>query len=308
MKNIFISYKVHNRKQAISYFTYLQNKGYQVWFDQLILKNHSWQDEIKEHIKNCDIVLCLLSEACLLDDWVLHQVRMAKAYHKKLMFIFLDDTPLNKFKKYKIKQRDIYQDIPSFSIEKEEFYSLRKNVQKGMNFPLFILGIMMFITIYIACYGCKIGNLFINQDYGWICLGLSFLMLLTYIPNRFVFYINSILSILLLGISYFVIAPYYVSDILINPIIYLMFFTFPMLFRFSKSKFLINLLFSFFYTILNVLLNFVVVVFFQQLFDVDLSILSVLLLFIVLLINYYGSKDYYNALEEYKVYKKNLFH
>lgn len=307
MKKIFISYKVHNRKQAISYYTRLKDQGYMVWFDQLILKNRSWQDEIKEHIQRADIFLCLLSKECLYDDWVYQQILFAKSYHKKFVYIILDDTPVKDFKKFKIRKRDIYQDIPIFSKEVEELNNLRREINYRMNHPFLSVGIFLFFAIYLFCYGLKIGNLYLNHCYGWACLGISCLLVLSYIPNRIGFYLQSLFSFLLLGFCYFYIPIYYVSDVGINPIVYLLLYSFAVIFRYSKNRLGINFLFSLLYTGLIILLNFVVVMYIQQIYSINVSILSILLLFFVVIFTYYESKEYYDATEDIKQLKNRIY-
>ncbi|MCM1130291.1 MAG: toll/interleukin-1 receptor domain-containing protein [Roseburia sp.] len=135
MNDIFISYKVHNRKRAIEYYKTLKEKGLVVWFDQLVPQGADWKKTIDSQIQNSKLVFCLLSQYCLLDDWVLFQLTAARKYQKEIIFICLDDTAWEEHIEYAVGGA-VYHQFEEIPFEQYLLYSKEINQELHLNEPL----------------------------------------------------------------------------------------------------------------------------------------------------------------------------
>ena len=276
MDEIFISYKVHNRAKAIEYYKILKNNGYQVWFDQLIPQGQNWQTTITKKIAECKCVLCLLSKQVLINNWVLTQVKIARKYHKQIIFLIIDDSDIKEFKAFKIDNYYVdFKDINFADYYRgnylDEYKYLVKEVQKSYNHPFLIIGLYTIMTIFLLCYGLKILNLNLKSNYGYLLLGILGLLLLTFIPKKWIYPVNVVMGVGLFAYCLYGFDNFYISGISINAPFLLGFYIFAMLFRYSKYKLPLNILLSFFYTIFVVVIVSSLLIFFKYFFDIDIS-------------------------------------
>lgn len=288
MNNIFISYKVHNRATAIEYYKYLKDRQYQVWFDQLVSKNADWKKTIQREIKNSKIVLCLLSRACLLDDWVLYQLKMARKYNKDVFFIALDDTPWEEHPEYKVKKtyRSLYDFV--FRVQLSG-HPTKKHLETGL--PFLNIGLMAIFTCFALLLGINFRHIALDYKYGCIMAGILFLLVLSYFHKRIVYIIQSILAIGLLAVTIYIIPPYYASGISINAVFFIAFYVFCFVLRYSKINLWLALLSALFYSVFITAFIAAIVVFANYFYDYDCIWISLILLSSFLIYEYWGIKN-----------------
>ena len=87
MIDVFISYKVTDRKTAIEYYKSLKAQKINAWFDQLIPRKEKWDKHLKMKMADSKIVLCLISGNTIKDKWISNQIYFARKYHKRIIFI-----------------------------------------------------------------------------------------------------------------------------------------------------------------------------------------------------------------------------
>nr|MDE5546345.1 toll/interleukin-1 receptor domain-containing protein [Anaeroplasmataceae bacterium] len=253
MNDIFISYKVHNRRTAIEYYKSLKEREYQVWFDQLVPKGADWKKTIAQEIKDSKLVICLLSEACLLDDWVLFQINTAKKYHKDIVYVALDDTDWQEHKEYKVKKEvcRYLEDIPfdNYLLNEED---ARERI-RGL--PVLSIGLMTIFSVLGLIAGLDFFNLSLNYLYGCILAGITCLLVFSFWNKRIVYLIQSLLAVGLLCITLYLVPPYYISAVSINSMFFLLFYLFAFVLRYSKINLWLALLASLFYAILITVLD-----------------------------------------------------
>lgn len=289
MNDIFISYKVHNRRTAIEYYKTLKEREYQVWFDQLVPKGADWKETIAQEIKNSKLVICLLSEACLLDDWVLFQINTAKKYHKDIIYVALDDTDWQKHKEFKVKKEvcDNLEDIPL-----DKYLASEKDVKESIRgLPVLSIGLMTIFSVLCLIVGLDFFNLSLNYLYGCILVGITCLLALSFWNKRIVYLIQGLLAVGLLCITIYLVPPYYISAVSINSMFFLLFYLFAFVLRYSKINLWLALLASVFYAILITVLDAAIVIFANHFFDFDCSWISIVILVGFLGFKYWGIQN-----------------
>ena len=289
MNDIFISYKVHNRKKAIEYYKALRRQGYQVWFDQLVPKGADWKKTIEAQIKGSKLVICLLSRACLLDDWVLFQIKTARKYGKEILYIALDNTLWNEHKEYKVKKQ-VYHSLDELPLS--HFFPSEENKKAQMlGLPLLNLGLMTILTIFVLLAGIDFFNLSLDYTYGFILAGILGILLISYIPNWYMYFVQGALAVGLLCVSIYVIPPYYISGISVNGLFFLLFYILFIAHRYSKINLWLALLFSFLFAVFITALGASIVILTNLLFDYDSSWICIILVVGYLIYKFWGIKN-----------------
>ncbi len=310
MNDVFISYKVHNRKIAIDYYYQLKSLGLSVWFDQLIPPNASWNKTIARHIKQCSIVVCLLSKDVLKDDWVEQQILLARKYHKKIFYIALEMLDLKQFKKFKIDH--LYwslNDIDWFKIKDNQepliiYRAYKKEIRKGQLVGYFLVGLLWIFSIYLFCYGLDFFHLHLGSNYGYLYLGLSIHIILSYIPYRSCFIVNQLYALGLLGICIYAYPPYFLSGIPANCILFLLISMACSYIRFFKWKGFGNSILDFFGAIV-IFVSIVSLIFlFQYLWEYNITYLAFPILLVYYGWIYWKRQSFFNMYRDYIDFRK----
>lgn len=310
MGEIVLSYKVHNRRQVIQYYHELKNKNLDVWFDQLIPKKACWKETIKRHIQNCDMMICFISNEVLLDDWVYEQVSWAKKYHKPIYFFLLEEISYKKFKSFKMKkivhsleEIDFSQYVTSIDPMKH-YHQTCKEIRTGQTIGFILIFLFSILTTYIFCYGIEWQNLHLSAVYGYMTLGLMIYFVLTYLPFRWCYIVNGLYGVSLLCISLFIYPAYYISDISINSVFFLLFFIIGSYLRYFKWKNIIDFILDTLATIFVYASIVSVMIVFEYTLNYDISYLSIPIFILYLLYGYKKRTIYFNAYEKNKQLKR----
>ena len=286
MHDVFISYKVMNRPFAIEYFTRLKEMKLDVWFDQLIPHNEKWAKHIRKNIIDSKFFLCLLSKDIINDKWVLNQLEIARRYNKRIIFLKLDETPIEEFKKYKIKE-EVYESFDNINFSeltspkqkyKDYLYYSELSYTKNNN-PFLLVGIISIISILTYFLGINLLNLSVGMEISYLFIGIIGMFFLSLRVDFKIFFINSIISIVLLLIGMYILEPYYITDISIVPLIYMMIYFFTFLIRYSNYKnkilaYLFGLLYSLFLVAFTGSVN----IFFIYIFNLDVSWFNIVMM------------------------------
>ncbi len=322
MNDIFISYKVHNRAKAIEYYRELKALHYKVWFDQFVPRGANWKQVISEQISNSRIVLCLLSEKCLRDDWVVYQIQLAKSLQKKMVFITLDETNWQLYEDYTFEesylslqealslecfQAEILDEkIEDTSSEKDEEslkgHPLEDRVEaiepqpkspKRWIVPTCALTLLGIYTILVFILGLHIFRISLDRSYGYILLGILILSGLSFIHKRYIFLLQSVGAIALLGVTIYVMPKYFISGVAVNGFIFLAFYILVNALCYSKKKPWIAIPIALLCMILFLALDFAVIVFFDFMVNYSMSWFSFIPLLTFMLYLYWGNRNEY---------------
>ncbi len=312
MNDVFISYKVHNRKMAIDIYYQLKNSGFIPWFDQLIPKGTSWKLAIRSAIQSSRMVLCLLSKDALRDDWVYNQIKLARKFHKRIIFLFLEGLDFDLLKKYKIQDSyTSYQQIPwkkllPYENTKQRYKTLKKEARIGQLRGYFLAFVLMDITSYLFCYGLDFFNIHLKWFYGFLSLGILLCFSLSYIPNKKVYFLSGLLELILLILSIFVFPPFYIWDININPIFVLLILLPCLFMRYIEWEGLFSFLQEFLLMVFVLALSISITILFEFLLNYEIFFISILLLAGYLYYLYRHLYQYFNSFAEYKQFLKEL--
>jgi hypothetical protein len=93
--NVFISYSRKDIERANRLKQLIEGFGFNVWLDLVgIAAGEEWPRKITEAIKECDVVLMLISEASVASEYCLKEIIFAKNKNKPIIGLRLDDVPL----------------------------------------------------------------------------------------------------------------------------------------------------------------------------------------------------------------------
>ncbi|MDE7263058.1 MAG: toll/interleukin-1 receptor domain-containing protein [Anaeroplasmataceae bacterium] len=291
MNDIFISYKVHNRKKAIEYYKILKAQNYQVWFDQLVPKGADWKQTIESQIKESTLFLCLLSKECLLDDWVFFQIQTARKYHKKIVYITLDDTLWSCHKEYGVK-KESYLSLEEISLEKY-FINPKKKKRSILGSMIISSIVLTSLMIWAFVFGIHIMHMSLGFQYGFVFLGIAILLFLSYWNKKIIYFIHSGLAVVLLSITMYVLPSYYLSTIPINSLVFILIYVFTFSLRYSKINLWLSLLAAIFYSLFITIVDASILIFVSQFFDYDCSWLSIIMLFGFMFFKFWNMKSDY---------------
>ena len=309
MNDVFISYKSENRKTAIEYFKTLKNMGINAWFDQLIPKNKKWSKYIKQNIIASKLFICIISKDVVNDKkWLVNQISIARKYRKRILFINIDNTPLDSFKKLKIREQ-VFSSLEEIQIQNyfneekvvDDYIRLSDTTYRMLNKPFVIGTFILLLSIFTICYGINAFNLKIESSIGYLFSGVLLTFLLSLIPNRTCYWLVSLISVMLLFVSMYVIEPFFITDISITPLILLMLIFFTFFVRYSTLKnYILNIIVSLFYSIFLVAFTGSVNIFFIYLFNLDVSIFNFVMLIGFLIYVYMNSDPHFKVYKEFK--------
>ena len=308
MIDVFISYKVTDRKTAIEYYKSLKAQKINAWFDQLIPRKEKWDKHLKMKMADSKIVLCLISGNTIKDKWISNQIYFGRKYHKRIIFIKLDNTPIELFKNLKIKE-PVFNSLEDVNIQKyfkpdyvyEDYLYLSEIVYKKQNKPFLMTGIISLLTIFTFFYGINIFNLHLNNQISFMFLGVLICYLFSFISSKKMYLISGIISVGLLTLSMYVIEPYYITDISVIPLIFMLIFFFMYLVRYSNIKnFSLNFITSLLYASFLVAFTGAVNVFFIYLFNLDVSLFNYFMLIEFLISTYLNANNHFMINKELK--------
>ncbi len=279
MNDVFISYKVHNRRTAIEYYKNLKLLNFQVWFDQLVPKMADWKKTIKDQIKKSNIFICLLSKECLLDDWVLFQIQVARKAHKKIYFITLDDTDWTQNKAYKVPEKTYtsLEEVCLMLFDDKSKINLTHSYQGINNFTVNFLTLAV-CAFLVSSFGIHLFNLKLGLEFGLIIWGILTCIVLAYIPKKLTYILQGILAVVLLYLAIYIFPTYIVSNIPINTVFFLWFYLFGISLRFLKYSLWKSWLIALFYASFSVTVYSSLLVLFSYFWDYDCSWVSFIIL------------------------------
>ena len=86
---IFLSYAHIDKELAHQVVDYLQEHNFNVWFDEGIHTGTQWEDVIIDKIKNCWMMVFLVTKNSLASDWCRQELRFTKNTGKKFINVVI---------------------------------------------------------------------------------------------------------------------------------------------------------------------------------------------------------------------------
>lgn len=91
---IFVSYAHKDGNKASEVIGKLQMEQYRVWYDEGIDPGTEWDENIAEHIENCEYFIALLSREYLVSSNCKDELNFARELEKPRLLIYLEDIQL----------------------------------------------------------------------------------------------------------------------------------------------------------------------------------------------------------------------
>ena len=126
---VFLSYSHKDEELALSVIEYLQEKNFNVWYDEGIHSGTQWKDVILEKIANpnCWMMVFLATQNSLASEWCANELRFAKEEGKKFINVVIGSP---QFPDWFICDFDEYQRLD------EEKFPNRKTMLDKLYFEL----------------------------------------------------------------------------------------------------------------------------------------------------------------------------
>ena len=127
-KYIFVSYAHKNMRKVFHILHQLYKSGYNIWYDEGIEPGTEWPEIIGKAIMNCDQFLVFISGESVRSRNVRNEVNFAFNHHKKMLVVYLENTPLSHGLELQI---GTVQSIKKFTMNEKEFLlTVKKSLEK----------------------------------------------------------------------------------------------------------------------------------------------------------------------------------
>jgi hypothetical protein len=70
MSNIFLSYSHEDRDRIRPVVALLEAQGWSVWWDRRIVPGQTWEDQLRDELKNCRAVVVIWTRNSVRSEWV----------------------------------------------------------------------------------------------------------------------------------------------------------------------------------------------------------------------------------------------
>ena len=88
---LFISYPHKQSDQVIDTIRILHDQGYRLWYDEGIPAGSDWPANIAQHMRDCEAVICFISDHFLKSQNCFSEVRAAVHLKKPILILYLED-------------------------------------------------------------------------------------------------------------------------------------------------------------------------------------------------------------------------
>ncbi len=93
---IFISYAHADAETVLPMIQKLQQDGFRLWYDEGIIGNVDWVDEIAEHLSRCHLFMAFITKGYLMSENCLDELFFAREQCRNRLLVYLDDTEVSK--------------------------------------------------------------------------------------------------------------------------------------------------------------------------------------------------------------------
>lgn len=89
---LFISYPHKQSDAVVETIRILHEKGYRLWYDEGIPAGSDWPANIAQHMRDCEAVICFISDHFLKSQNCFSEIRAAVQLGKPILVLYLDDS------------------------------------------------------------------------------------------------------------------------------------------------------------------------------------------------------------------------
>jgi len=89
---LFISYPHKQSDAVIDTIQILHDQGYRLWYDEGIPAGSDWPANIAQHMRDCEAVICFLSDHFLRSQNCFSEIRAAVHLKKPVLILYLEDV------------------------------------------------------------------------------------------------------------------------------------------------------------------------------------------------------------------------
>ena len=90
MGQIFISYSHKDKEYVHKLARALEHRGFDAWYDDEIDYGSRWEQEIEDHLRNCDAVILVASTESNNSEWVENEIHFAKSKRKPIFPLLIE--------------------------------------------------------------------------------------------------------------------------------------------------------------------------------------------------------------------------
>lgn len=94
---IFFSYCHADKDKVIAIAEKLFNMNFRIWYDKYLGVGEPFDDDIAEHIKNCEVFLIFLSEDYLKSNYCDTELKYAQSKGRKCLAVYLSEVNMDKY-------------------------------------------------------------------------------------------------------------------------------------------------------------------------------------------------------------------
>lgn len=123
---IFISYAHQDKDEVLKAISWLNEKGFRVWYDEGIEFGEDFPTDIAFKLERCFQFVVFISTYSINRRWVKKEIKLAEYYEKKILPIFLEKIVFPKDVEHIIA---IIQGIRKYDVDENRFY---KYMEKGL--------------------------------------------------------------------------------------------------------------------------------------------------------------------------------
>lgn len=92
---LFISYPHKQSDQVIDTIRILHDQGYRLWYDEGIPAGSDWPANIAQHMRDCEAVICFISDHFLQSQNCFSEIRAAVNLKKPILILYLENAVLD---------------------------------------------------------------------------------------------------------------------------------------------------------------------------------------------------------------------
>lgn len=93
---IFISYAHADAEAVLAIIRKLQQDGFRVWYDEGIIGNVDWVDEIAEHLSGCHLFIAFITKGYQVSENCLDELFYAREQCRNRLLVYLNDIEVSK--------------------------------------------------------------------------------------------------------------------------------------------------------------------------------------------------------------------
>lgn len=115
---IFVTYAHLDHEEVFKQIAFLNQAGFNVWYDEGIAPGNEWTDEIADALAECAVFIVMITPTSVARENVTNEVNFALDENKPLLAIHLEETELKRGLKLRIGSK---QAILKYNMSEEEY-------------------------------------------------------------------------------------------------------------------------------------------------------------------------------------------